>query len=293
MKQYKVVVLLSSYNGEKYIKAQIDSVLKQKGVDISLIIRDDGSSDNTINILKQYEGLSCCKIIYGNNIGACPSFMWLLNNAPSADYYSFCDQDDIWDDDKLISAIKIIDGGDYQLYHGLAGRVDKSLNKLHDKTYIPTNSFGSSLLTSATGCTMVYTHTLQCKLREYYPRYVSMHDAWVYRVCYALGFSVYYDNISHMKYRQHGKNVSGGQMSLWQKLVKVKKNKGVKYRVAQSIKECCWNDMSEENRIILSTFLQYPHSIKAKYNIMRNKSFKQNSVKTTVFNNILFLLNFV
>ena len=291
MEQHNVVVLLSSYNGEEYIQDQIESVLNQKGVSIQLVIRDDGSVDNTIKILKQYEEHPNCKVIYGENLGACSSFMWLISNAPSAEYYSFCDQDDIWDDDKLITAIKIIDSGNYQLYHGLAGRVDKSLNKLYDKKYMPTDSFGASLLASATGCTMVYTNTLQSRLREYLPKYVSMHDAWVYRVCYALGFKVYYDHVSHMKYRQHGNNVSGGQMSLLQKLHKIKKNAGVKYMVAQSIKDCCWNDMPMRNKIILQNFLEYRHSIKAKYDIMHSGNYRQNSTKTTILNNLLLLFN--
>ena len=293
MKQHKVVVLLSSYNGEKYIKDQINSILNQRGIDIHLVIRDDGSTDNTRKILKQYEELPNCKIIYGENIGACSSFMWLIKNAPLSDYYSFCDQDDVWDDDKLINAIQIIDSGNYQLYHGLAGRVDKSLNKLHDKKYIPVDSFGASLLASATGCTMVYTNTLQCKLREYNPKYVSMHDAWVYRVCYALEFKVFYDHISHMKYRQHENNVSGGQMSLLQKLFMIKKNAGLKYKVAQSIKDCCWNDMPIKNKIVLQTFLKYRSSIKAKYTIMHSCNYRQSSAKTTLLNNILLLFNLV
>lgn len=293
MEQYNVVVLLSSYNGEEYIKDQIDSVLNQKDIEVHLVIRDDGSVDNTIKILKQYEERPNCKVIYGKNIGACSSFMWLISNAPKAEYYSFCDQDDIWDDDKLITAIKIINSGNYQLYHGLAGRVDKSLNKLYDKKYIPTDSFGASLLASATGCTMVYTNTLQSKLREYSPKYVSMHDAWVYRVCYALGFDVYYDHVSHMKYRQHSNNVSGGQMSLLQKILKIKKNAGLKYRVAQSIKDCCWNDMPIKNKIILQTFIEYRYSIKAKYDIMHSGNYRQNSVKTSILNNLLLLFNLV
>lgn len=67
-----------------------------------------------------------------------------------------------------------------------------------------------------------------------------------------------------LKYRQHESNVSGGQMSYMQKIAKIKKNRGAKYNVAQSIKTCCWHDMPEQNRIILQAFLGYKCSFYGK-----------------------------
>ena len=108
MNNPEVLVLLSSYNGEKYIKEQIDSILTQKNITVKLFIRDDGSTDATRNILKEYEKYSNCVVVFGDNIGAANSFLWLIQNAHSSGYYAFSDQDDIWDRDKLSSAISII-----------------------------------------------------------------------------------------------------------------------------------------------------------------------------------------
>lgn len=293
MNNPEVLVLLSSYNGEKYIKEQIDSILTQKNITVKLFIRDDGSTDATRNILKKYEKYSNCVVVFGDNIGAANSFLWLIQNAHSSGYYAFSDQDDIWDRDKLSSAISIIKSTGSTLYHGFAGKVDKNLNKIKDDSHTPADSFGGSLLESATGCTMVFTKALMDKLKSYHPRYISMHDAWVYRVCYALGYSVYYDCNSHMKYRQHESNVSGGQMSYMQKIAKIKKNRGAKYNVAQSIKTCCWHDMPEQNRIILQAFLGYKCSFYGKLRVMMNPQFSLNKTRTNIQNKILLIFNLI
>ena len=90
----KVTVLLSTYNGEKFIKHQIQSLLAQRGVDLQIVIRDDGSTDETIRILKSFNN-NKIKIIKSNeNLGPAKSFINLLNIVGDSDYYAFCDQDD-------------------------------------------------------------------------------------------------------------------------------------------------------------------------------------------------------
>ena len=92
-----VAVLMSTYNGENYIKEQIESIFNQKGVIVKLYVRDDGSKDRTLEILKDYN----VNLEKGTNIGYIKSFMWLIKNVPFADYYALADQDDVWDEDKL------------------------------------------------------------------------------------------------------------------------------------------------------------------------------------------------
>ena len=100
-----VAVLMSTWNGEKYLQAQIDSILKQEGVQVKLIVRDDGSSDATAAILEEYQQAGKLSWHAGKNLGYTASFMELCKNAPSADYYAFSDQDDIWLPEKLIHGI--------------------------------------------------------------------------------------------------------------------------------------------------------------------------------------------
>lgn len=112
MNQYTVTVVMSTFNGEKYIEEQIDSILNQEGVDLKLYIRDDGSTDETRQILQQYEKNNKVAVDYGDNIGYAKSFIKALKDAPESDYYAFSDQDDVWFKDKLVNTIKLIDSND-------------------------------------------------------------------------------------------------------------------------------------------------------------------------------------
>lgn len=105
---YTVQVLLSTYNGEKYIKEQIDSILKQKDVNVRLLIRDDGSTDGTNEILLSY-ALNNENVFYyrGENSGVVASFFRLFETADfDVDFYALADQDDVWEEDKLIVACR-------------------------------------------------------------------------------------------------------------------------------------------------------------------------------------------
>ena len=109
----KIAVLLASYNGVKYIKEQVDSILNQKEVDVTIFISDDLSTDKTIEYLQDiYKDFK--NIVYlpsGSKFGgAGKNFFRLIRDVDfsSFDFISFVDQDDIWYDDKLIRAINTI-----------------------------------------------------------------------------------------------------------------------------------------------------------------------------------------
>ena len=105
-----VNVLISTYNGERYIREQIDSVLRQTYENVVIYVRDDGSTDKTIDILKNYEENHNIILSLGNNIGYGKSFLSLLQQADKGDYWAFCDQDDVWEDDKLEHALQCMRG---------------------------------------------------------------------------------------------------------------------------------------------------------------------------------------
>ena len=100
---YKVQVLLSTYNGEAYIKEQLDSILNQEDVSVRILIRDDGSTDSTKDILRAYTALhKNVRCIHGENAGVTASFFRLFELCDSdIDFYALADQDDVWDLDKL------------------------------------------------------------------------------------------------------------------------------------------------------------------------------------------------
>lgn len=211
----KVCVLLSTYNGVEYVAQQIDTLLGQQGVQIEIIARDDGSTDGTRGILQRYEeGSDCFHWYAGSNVGPSNSFFDLIRAAPNADYYAFCDQDDVWDSDKLETATAALDKLDEEVpncYFSNLRIVDKDLNyyrESHDAPLVQNNKYSALVEDMATGCTMVFNKKAADLVRAHIPVKCSMHDSWVYLTCKFFGETVY-DFGSHISYRQHGDNVVG------------------------------------------------------------------------------------
>ena len=105
----QVTVLMSTYNGEGFLREQLDSIINQQSVNVKLRVRDDGSTDNTIDTLLEYADK--IDLTRGRNMGVGNSFMQLVYSAGfDSDYYAFSDQDDIWMSNKLAAAINKLDG---------------------------------------------------------------------------------------------------------------------------------------------------------------------------------------
>lgn len=213
----KIQVLMSSYNGEKYIEEQIESILNQEGVELSLLIRDDGSKDGTRRILEQVQKNDTrVKCVFEENIGVKKSFLKLVQMAdPSADYYAFSDQDDIWLNEKMAVAVSMLqkENPDNPLIYGSSvslyidgqttGRrfvcQQLDLGRFLIKNYYP-------------GCTMVFNRKMKNLVEAV--DYDSLqpnplHDHWLNLICTACGGKVVMDPEPHMLYRQHGGNEVG------------------------------------------------------------------------------------
>lgn len=128
MEEDNIIVMMSTYNGEKYIKEQIESIFSQKGVNIKLIVRDDGSNDLTRNIVEGFED-ERIELISGENLGWKESFNELVRYAGTCEFYAFSDQDDVWIPEKLKTGIAFIKGQTIPcLYYCDAMIADENLN---------------------------------------------------------------------------------------------------------------------------------------------------------------------
>lgn len=226
----EVCVLMSTYNGERYIQEQIESILHQENVTVHILVRDDGSNDGTLDILKKYEELDKLELVKGQNIGWRLSFMELLYDSSEYNYYAFCDQDDIWLPNKLNVAIQYLSSmpaNDPNLYCS-------NLNYYKDGEQFglvvksaPQLSLEFALMRSlAAGCTMVFNSVLRDSIKCNKPRLVIAHDYWVYQVATLLG-NVYYDMNSYILYRQHSNNQIGVRIKkkeIWKKRLMNAKN---------------------------------------------------------------------
>lgn len=217
-----LVILMSTYNGEHYLAEQLDSLLTQdcdEAVQTSfqIIVRDDGSSDKTQDILQEYATKYPQKIHWyqGKNCGVIRSFFELLEKAQEAQYYAFCDQDDVWLPDKMSSAIRVIDSHkDSEVPHLYCCRpklVNAELEELSSDIKRPKVrvGFGNALIENVvTGCTAVMNASLRKLLIKEWPNFTVMHDRWFYLAAACFG-TVDYDETSHICYRQHENNVVG------------------------------------------------------------------------------------
>lgn len=223
----KIAILLSSYNGENYINKQLESIFMQNCKDeIILCIRDDGSTDDTLNIINFWKNKLNIILFCGNNIGPRDSFKELLVTAPNSDFYCFCDQDDIWHYDKLASAVKIL--GSYKnniplLYFSNISLVDKQgkLIKENRDLFFPQLNYRSLLVKNpAPGCTMMFNHELRLALMKVNFDYFFMHDVVAVEVASIIG-KIVYDSKSRVDYRQHSESVTQGHNKIKNLLNKI------------------------------------------------------------------------
>lgn len=217
-------VLLSSYNGGEFLQPQIDSVLDQQNVRVRLTIRDDGSSDAlTRDVLHRYEADPRVTIDWGNNSGVIQSFYHLLKNAEQADYYAFCDQDDVWFEDKLARAAA-------SLAKHAPGPLLYCTRKIYTDTDlkpIGTSSLCSKSVTVsnaaveniATGCTSAFNHELrELALKTNSLDGIYMHDWWLCLLASAFG-TVIFDEKPSIYYRQHSRNQVGATPNYFLRLM--------------------------------------------------------------------------
>ena len=269
---YRCLVLLSTYNGEKYLSELLDSVMAQKDVLIDVFARDDGSKDKTVEILKKNDRV---QVYTGENLKPAKSFLDLILKADASyDYHALCDQDDVWKPDKVISAIEHIkDSNKPTLYSSAVEVVDRDLNFIR-KSFTD-NSFKDPLydiLTYGTpGCTFVFNKALMQKLKEYKPTTISMHDSWISFVCLAVNGLFYSDHESYILYRQHDANVLGAQRhSLKDTLAGVIKNKNVlRSDMAKEILIGYSYGMSPKTKEAFCAFAEYKKNFRYKMRILK------------------------
>ncbi|MCI8950923.1 MAG: glycosyltransferase [Lachnospiraceae bacterium] len=282
----KVAVLMSTYNGEKFLKEQIESILNQRNVEIKIYIRDDGSTDGTKTILQNYVNHENIIIEYGSNVGVGKSFMSLVYKNVMADYFAFSDQDDIWMEDKLISAIQKIGlSSKPVLYVGNQILTDGYGNEIGVRWEKPIDLSYHQVLCNnrMTGCTMVWNESFQ-KLVGDKDRRVSeefitrhIHDVWFGLVSTVAG-NVIFDRKPYIMYRQHDNNVAGayeqGWKKNWKKRIKrwmlVKKLGGT---ISSKALEVCnrYPEYISGSKAELMLYCNYRNNLKSKLELIRNE----------------------
>lgn len=283
---YKIQVLMSTYNGAQYLRTQIDSILAQKNVYVSLLVRDDGSTDETKQILQEYADKGELKWYTGDNLGPAKSFMNLIRRSDEYDYYAFSDQDDYWLPDKLLRGIDVlstISTDKPALYYSATTLVDADLNpitprnnKRNFNSYEFTKFSEAVVSSNCTGCTMCFNNKLRTLINAYTPSYQIMHDGWLHKVCLALNGYVYYDHNSNIYYRQHNNNVIGGNVTpykRWKRRIDTALNNPCpRSRGVAEILEGYGSIMPVKNKSICIRIANYKKSLRLRVGLLFDKS---------------------
>jgi rhamnosyltransferase len=304
--EYKsVLVLLSTYNGESFLREQLDSLFNQKGILLQILVRDDGSTDNTRKILHEYLLLNTnLTVLMEHNIGCTLSFNKLMSYALSLvqkfDYYAFSDQDDVWDDNKLLSAVECLERNENELklYYSSYRVVDENLSFKHINYFSHKHTLGEALIMINTiGCTMVFTNLLMEKtlmieeVKNFKASGYPNHDGWMYLTAMVFNTYLYYDPIPRINYRQHRNNVVGAFVGgLTSRIKRIVKNKRSKSQIANILLNT-FQDIDMNNKDLLRLNAKYRDSIKIKFKLFFSKKMITESFKVNLAYRVLLFFN--
>ena len=296
-----VCVLMSVYNGEKYLNEQIDSILLQEKIKVCLIIRDDGSTDSSRDILHTYGDR--IELIEGENIGVQKSFTELVKYAVTKKYkyYAFSDQDDVWKSNKLevaITKLKQIDKIPAVYCCNLA-IVDCNLQYQGKVFYgnVKINKMSSCVRNYAYGCTQVFNISAAELYCEGEKARMWMHDYWLYLIGIYLG-KIIYDSDTYILYRQHGKNAVGINHSIIKviknKLRSLKRlNRHPRWDMLYDFKNCYLDKIDNEGQVVLDDFLGYRYTLKKRVRAMTNTGYFVFNIVDNMILKIRFLIGAV
>jgi len=237
----RVCILLSTFNGADFVSEQLDSLIGQSHRDLRIHVRDDGSSDESGQILARYARRNAnFSVEFGSNLGASESYFRLLLAADSAsDYFAFCDQDDVWHTDKIERAVTRLAGTSPDtpvIYCSRLQYVGQNLSPL-SSSRLPHRglSFQNALVENvAVGCTLVMNRAARELIIERLPSQCVMYDWWCYLVVSAFGIVVY-DDVPTINYRLHMGNTIGAAVSVWGQFGRRARRFALKRRGAFSI----------------------------------------------------------
>lgn len=293
----KIIVLMSTYNGEKYLKDQLNSLVSQSLRPNKILIRDDGSTDSTLDIIKYYaDNYDFIEYYQGENKGPAKSFWELINKSEESDYYALCDQDDVWLKDKIESAITLLKKENKSiplLYCSKCIYVDEKLNRIDaniSKLY-SFNDFAHALLyQTAPGCTMVFNNEARKQIVKYdiNKEYCMIHDSIIHKIVTMFGKMII-DDTPHIFYRLHNNNAIGfptnkyDQFKLRVKRFLNKENANSRLEMAKSLLNVYGQECSLENKELLEVLANYQIDKEARKKLLNDTRFKTRSVNDLFF----------
>jgi glycosyltransferase involved in cell wall biosynthesis len=253
-----VSILLATFNGMKYLPQQLSSIYGQIGVKISILAHDDGSTDGTLNYLSSLNlSGKISSVSKSNQIGSTRAFLNLLAMAPDADYFAFCDQDDLWEQSKLISLIELIHSIDKPAM-AFSGRALIDSNDLFiGPDRVQANQIGirNALIQNIVpGNTLVLNRLGRDLARDNVSEGIEHYDAWLYLLMTCFGH-IRVSNQLLTKYRIHSENQIGIGRNKLSRILRIESSLNSFRLDALNVLRSGEKKLSTENKIILNYFL--------------------------------------
>jgi len=298
----RVQILLSTYNGEKYLREQLESIIAQTAFNQCLIlIRDDGSTDGTQAILEEYELRDSFIVVYGKNTGVNASYIWLLEHADvSCEYIALCDQDDVWLPEKIEKSLSMLDGLNCNrplLFGSGTKVVDASLEELPrqlNSEQYRISYYNAMIQNVLPGHTqMMNRRLLDLALARGFSD-VHVIDWWFYLLASGTGEIAFFPGATVL-HRQHGKNAvgmrTGRLISFRRKLRYIREGRGNAFSKQLFAFYCRYqSDLSEEYRNETERFFGSMECFASRLRyILGCKAYRQKKTDTWLFK-ILYLL---
>ncbi len=286
----KVCVLLSTYNGEKFLVEQLESLKAQQGCDVDIWVRDDGSSDNTCQILNEWKERGALNWYSGPNLGYAMSFLELMSTAGDYDYYAFCDQDDIWLKDKLSRAVEQLERIDARIklycsnvFFYKDGIVGGGIHKTRPEF----DKYTSLVRNIAPGCSMVFDKSLRDLVIKGNPERIIAHDFWIFQLAALFG-TVCYDFEPSMLYRQHANNQIGqktSRLDIWKRRFKSMNSSEKNAREAQAkeLLRCFGNIIPDDSRRVVEMVADYRLNLIKRFRLLFEPRVKMNTFSNSFF----------
>lgn len=233
-----VAILMGTKDGAAFLAEQLESIANQTHENWSLIVSDDGSTDETRKIVEGFSAAHSQTIVLrdGPRRGVCANFLSLASDPTiAADYFAFSDQDDLWRPDKLrlaLNRLATVPAGVPAMY---CGRTDLMTSDGHvygrSPLFAKPPSFQNALVQSlGGGNTMMFNRAAKRLLERAGPLDVVLHDWWTYQLVSAAGGAIYYDREPMVKYRQHPHSLIGSNIGSRARLIRIGLMLGGRFR---------------------------------------------------------------
>jgi glycosyltransferase involved in cell wall biosynthesis len=300
--QALVNILLTTYNGSKFLREQLESFDAQTLQPERVTIRDDGSTDDTNSLVETWAAARPgVTLLRGERLGVTNNFFALLaHRDDESEYFAFSDQDDVWLPNKIERAVAAL--GKFPadipaMYCTRVEYVDENLQHLGYSRIPKGTGFGNALVENiATGCTMMLNRSARELVCTRIPEKAIIHDWWCYMAVSAFG-QVIYDERPSIRYRQHANNLTGGTPSIIElfrrrfvRFLKQRKGALLVSDQAADFERCFGERLPAEHRRTLKRFLLVREGLKERISYSAGMDvWRQSSLDTAILRALIVM----